>query len=68
MGRYQAAGAVEGVGSLAGLDLHVVGEKRQALGFREPHDGRSLGFDAEAGAPLAGSRDAIVGNSLVHEG
>jgi hypothetical protein len=44
--------AVEGIGAFAGLDLNELPDQLQSLGFREPAERLTLGFNAEPGASL----------------
>jgi hypothetical protein len=52
---------VQGVGSLAGLDLGELGQQGVTLGRGEPRDGGALCLDAEAGPALPGRGYAVVG-------
>jgi hypothetical protein len=57
---------VEGIGSLAGLDLGELGDERVALSLGEAGNGGPLRFYPEAGFALPGGRDAVVGDGMLH--
>ena len=57
---------VEGIGTLAGLDLGELGDEGVALGLGEAGDGGPLRLDAEARSALPGGGDPIVGDGMLH--
>jgi hypothetical protein len=58
--------SAEGVGALAGLRLHVLGDDGELFSFGEPPDRGPLRLNPEARALLLPCGDTIIGNSAIH--
>jgi hypothetical protein len=57
---------IECVRSLASFDFDKFIEDLEAFHRSETHDRVLLGFYAQAGSALAGGRDAVVGDGMLH--
>ena len=60
----QLRAALKRVGTFAGLNLNELTGQLEALDLGEPGNGLALRFQSEAGATLAGRRNANVGDTL----
>jgi hypothetical protein len=64
VGEFRAP--IQGVGTLASLDLGVLADDVEALGLGEASDRFPLRLDPQPGATLAGTADSVVCEGIRH--